>query len=72
MYKLRGSTLPRTIIWRSKSPKKIRALSGVDEVYIPQDLNYPAIRLRVNRVHAAELGLSQKDIVDNVITALNS
>ncbi len=51
---------------------KIRGLSGVDEVYIPQDLNYPAVRLVVNRVHAAELGLSQKDIVDNVITALNS
>ncbi len=26
----------------------------------------------VDRVHAAELGLTQKDIVDNVITALNS
>ena len=51
---------------------KIRRLTGVDQVYIPQDMNYPAIRLRVNRVHAAELGLSQKDIVDNVITALNS
>jgi multidrug efflux pump subunit AcrB len=51
---------------------KIRRLSGVSEVYIPQDLNYPAIRLNVNRVHAAELGLSQKEIVDNVITALNS
>jgi multidrug efflux pump subunit AcrB len=33
---------------------------------------YPAVRLDVNRIHAAELGLSQKDIVDNVITALNS
>jgi multidrug efflux pump subunit AcrB len=51
---------------------KIRGLSGVSEVYIPQDLNYPAIRLNVNRVHAAELGLTQKEIVDNVITALNS
>ena len=51
---------------------KIRGLHGVDEVYIPQDLNYPAVRLKVNRIHAAELGLSQKDIVDNVITALNS
>ena len=35
-------------------------------------MNYPALRLNVDRVHAAELGLSQKDIVDNVITALNS
>lgn len=51
---------------------QIRSLPGVGEVYIPQDLNYPALRLDVNRVHAAELGLTQKDIVDNVITALNS
>ena len=51
---------------------KIRSLPGIDEVYIPQDMNYPAVRLNVNRVHAAELGLTQKDIVDNVITALNS
>ena len=51
---------------------QIRNLPGVGEVYIPQDLNYPAIRLDVDRVHAAELGLTQKEIVDNVITALNS
>ncbi|HET9406506.1 MAG TPA: efflux RND transporter permease subunit [Candidatus Sulfotelmatobacter sp.] len=51
---------------------QIRTLSGVGEVYIPQDLNYPGLRLDVDRVHAGELGLTQKDIVDNVITALNS
>jgi multidrug efflux pump subunit AcrB len=51
---------------------QIRRLPGVGEVYIPQDLNYPALRLDVDRVHAGELGLTQKDVVDNVITALNS
>jgi len=51
---------------------RIRKLPGVGEVYIPQDMNYPALRLNVNRVHAAELGLNQREIVDNVITALNS
>jgi multidrug efflux pump subunit AcrB len=51
---------------------QIRGLPGVGEVYIPQDMNYPALRLDVDRVHAGELGLSQKDVVDNVITALNS
>jgi multidrug efflux pump subunit AcrB len=51
---------------------RIRNLSGVGEVYIPQDLNYPGLRLKVDRVHAAELGLTQKEVVDNVITALNS
>jgi multidrug efflux pump subunit AcrB len=52
--------------------ERIRRLRGVGEVYIPQDMNYPALRFNVNRVHAAELGLNQQEIVDNVITALNS
>jgi multidrug efflux pump subunit AcrB len=52
--------------------RRIRRLPGVNEIYIPQDMNYPSIRMDIDRVHAAELGLSQKDVVDNVITALNS
>jgi multidrug efflux pump subunit AcrB len=52
--------------------RRIRGLGGVGAVYIPQDMNYPALRFDVDRVHAQELGLSQKDVVDNVITALNS
>lgn len=51
---------------------RIRQLDGVGNVYIPQDMNYPALRMNIDRVHAGELGLSQKDVVDNVITALNS
>lgn len=51
---------------------RIRGLPGVGEVYIPQDMNYPGVQLNVDRVHAGELGLTQKEIVDNVITALNS
>jgi hydrophobic/amphiphilic exporter-1 (mainly G- bacteria), HAE1 family len=51
---------------------RIRKLPGTGEVYIPQDLNYPALRLDIDRIHAAELGLSEKEIVDNVITSLNS
>jgi HAE1 family hydrophobic/amphiphilic exporter-1 len=52
--------------------RRFHQLSGVGEIYIPQDMNYPAIRLNIDRVHAGELGLTQKDVVDNVITALNS
>jgi len=51
---------------------EIRKVPGVGQIYIPQDMNYPALRLDVDRVHAGELGLTQKDVVDNVITALNS
>ena len=52
--------------------KRIRKLRGVGEIYIPQNVNYPAVRMDIDRVHAAELGLTEKDVVDNVITALNS
>jgi multidrug efflux pump subunit AcrB len=52
--------------------RRIRKLPGVGQIYIPQDMNYPSIRMDIDRVHAGELGLSQKDVVDNVITALNS
>jgi len=51
---------------------RIGKLPEVGQVYIPQDMDYPGLRMDVNRVHASELGLSQKEIVDNVITALNS
>jgi multidrug efflux pump subunit AcrB len=52
--------------------RRIRQLPGVGQIYIPQDMNYPSVRMDIDRVHAGELGLSQKDVVDNVITALNS
>jgi multidrug efflux pump subunit AcrB len=51
---------------------RIRQAPGVGQVFIPQDMNYPTMRLDIDRIHAAELGLSQKDVIDNVITALNS
>jgi hydrophobic/amphiphilic exporter-1 (mainly G- bacteria), HAE1 family len=51
---------------------RFRQLPGVGQIYIPQDMNYPSVRLDVDRVHAGELGLTQKDVVENVITALNS
>src|SRR5579872_885476 len=64
--------LPLTYRLAQEFASRIRTMPGVGEVYIPQDMNYPALRLNIDRVHAGELGLSQKEIVDNVITALNS
>ena len=67
-----SSNLRRNFSLAQDLAARIRGLHGVGAVYIPQDMNYPGIRLDVDRVHASELGLSQKDVVDNVITALNS
>ncbi|MGB8321921.1 MAG: efflux RND transporter permease subunit, partial [Candidatus Acidiferrum sp.] len=44
----------------------------VSDVVIPQDINYPGLRLNINREQASLLGLTPKEVVDNVITALTS
>jgi len=52
--------------------RKVRGIHGVSDVLIPQDLDYPGIRLKVNREMAARLGLSSHEVINNVITALSS
>jgi multidrug efflux pump subunit AcrB len=52
--------------------QKISAIPNVSGVYIPQDLNYPGFALNIDREKASLIGLSAKDIVDNVVTALTS
>jgi hypothetical protein len=39
---------------------------------IPQDVDYPGLALNINRVQAGRLGVSPKNVVDNVITALTA
>jgi multidrug efflux pump subunit AcrB len=52
--------------------QKMRALHGVSDVLIPQDIDYPGLALNVDRQQAALEGLTPKTIVDSVITAMTS
>lgn len=51
---------------------RIRKIPDVSDVFIPQDLDYPALRVQIDRMRASQLGLSQKEVVSNIITALTS
>src|SRR5207247_3777409 len=51
---------------------EIQRIPGVADVYIPQDVDYPALKLDIDRTRAGELGLDQQEVVGNVITALTS
>lgn len=51
---------------------QIRSLPGVSDVLVPQDIDQQAIRLDVIRSKAAELGLTSKEVIQNIITALTS
>jgi multidrug efflux pump subunit AcrB len=52
--------------------ERIKTMPSVSGVYIPQDLDYPGIALNIDREKASLIGLSAKDVVDNVITAMTS
>ena len=52
--------------------REIRKIPGVGDTYIPQDLDYPALQLDIDRTRSAEMKLTQKEVVGNVITALTS
>ena len=52
--------------------QKALALPGVSDVLVPQDVDYPALQLNIDRMRASELGLDEKEVVGDVITALTS
>jgi HAE1 family hydrophobic/amphiphilic exporter-1 len=67
-----GSDLKKTFATASEIANRIRKLKGVSEVLVPQDIDYPALRIDIDRERASLVGLSQKEVVNNVITALTS
>ena len=67
-----GSNLRADHLLANDLASRIRALPDVADVYLPQDLDYPALRLNVDRTRAAQLGLSEREVVGNVITTLTS
>jgi len=69
---LSGSNIDAVFGAASGVAADIRKLPGVSDVYIPQDVDYPSLRLDIDRERAADLGLNQREVVDNVITALTS
>jgi HAE1 family hydrophobic/amphiphilic exporter-1 len=52
--------------------EQVRAIPGVSDVLVPQDVDYPALKIDIDRERASELGLSAEEISDSLITALTS
>jgi len=67
-----GSSLRKSYAVASQIASQVRGLPGVSDVLVPQDIDYPALQLDIDRQKASLVGLSQKEVVDNVITALTS
>jgi len=67
-----GMDLRKTAGIAQDLARQIKALPSVSDVYVPQDMDYPALRVNVDRVRASELGLTPKEVISNVITSLTS
>jgi CzcA family heavy metal efflux pump len=52
--------------------RRIDALPQVSQSFVAQELDYPTLNIKVDRVRAARLGVAQQEVIQNVITALDS
>ena len=55
-----------------EAQRLIQGMPQVSQTYIPQESEYPTLNIQVDRIKAARLGLTQKQVISSVITALNS
>ena len=55
-----------------QAQRLISRLPQVSQTFIPQESEYPTLNINVDRIKAARLGVTQKQVVSSVITALNS
>ena len=70
--KVQGSDL-HTLDEIARSIQQLAAaVPGAVDVRIGQRLDYPQLDIEVDRIKAALLGLTQEDVIKNVVTALNS
>jgi multidrug efflux pump subunit AcrB len=67
-----GNNLQQAYALALSTAASLRKLDSVNDVLIPQDLDYPGLELNISRQRAGLLGITPKDVVDNVITALTS
>ncbi|MCH8241921.1 MAG: efflux RND transporter permease subunit [Planctomycetes bacterium] len=69
---IRGSNLEKAQEIASHIREIAVAVPGTTDVRIAQRNDYPQIGIEVDRVKAAQLGITQEEVIKNVVTALNS
>src|SRR5439155_16471616 len=57
-----GKNLDEAAEAAGRIAKQIRMMPGVGDVLIPQDVDYPGLKLQVDREMAGRLGLSSREV----------
>jgi multidrug efflux pump subunit AcrB len=68
---IQDANFDRAQIYAGRVKKAIEETPGAVDVRQMQVLNYPALRVEVDRVRAAKLGFTQRDVANNMLTSLS-
>jgi multidrug efflux pump subunit AcrB len=68
---IQDANFERAQIYAGRVKKAIEETPGAVDVRQMQVLNYPALRVEVDRVRAAKLGFTQRDVANNMLTSLS-
>ena len=68
---IQDSNFDRAQIYAGRIKKAIEETPGAVDVRQMQVLNYPALRVEVDRIRAAKLGFTQRDVANNMLTSLS-
>jgi multidrug efflux pump subunit AcrB len=66
------SKLQESYKYAAKMADAIRTIPGTADVHIRQVLDYPTLKIDVDRVRASQLALSQQDIANTMLITLSS
>jgi multidrug efflux pump subunit AcrB len=68
---IQDANFERAQIYAGRVKKAIEETPGAVDVRQMQVLNYPALKVEVDRVRAAKLGFTQRDVANNMLTSLS-
>ena len=63
---------PQTAKIAKEIKEKVQAIPGAVDVHVHQITNGPALQITVDRQRSAELGMTQREVANNVLTTLSS
>jgi multidrug efflux pump subunit AcrB len=69
---IEGSDVAKTLPIARKLERALELIPGTEDVRIAQVLDHPALRVNVDRDRAAQLGLSERDVAQSLLTTLSS
>jgi multidrug efflux pump subunit AcrB len=66
------ANLTQSLVVARKLRDSIRTVPGTADVHLTQVLDYPTLKVDVDRERAAQLGLSQRDVASSMLVSLSS